>query len=149
MFSLFQFSKKTVFILAFIFCNWFAYSQAPADSLKKNNNAPKKTTAKSITGIASFYSKSLEKSKTATGETYYHDSSTAASNFFKMHTWVRITNLRNKNTAIVRINDRMAESMAKQGRVIDVSRSTAKKLGFFHRGLTRVKVEKVPKGTEE
>jgi rare lipoprotein A (peptidoglycan hydrolase) len=43
----------------------------------------------------------------------------------------------------------MAVAMSQQGRVIDVSHSTAKKLGFFHRGLTRVKVEKVPEGTEE
>ncbi|MDR0792249.1 MAG: septal ring lytic transglycosylase RlpA family protein [Chitinophagaceae bacterium] len=149
MFAQFLFSKRTVFIIVFMFCHWFASSQTPADSLKENRNIPKKIPLKSVTGIASFYSKSLNGSKTATGERFYHNGNTAASNFFKLNTWVRITNLRNDNTTIVRINDRMAKRMAKRGRVIDVSRSTAKKLGFLHRGLARVKVEKVPKGTEE
>ena len=143
------FSKIAIFIAVFIFFHLNAQSQAPADSSNKADSTPKKATGKSVVGVASFYSRSLDGSETATGETFHQDGNTAASNFFKLNTWVRVTNLRNGNTAIVRINDRMHVSMSQRGRVIDVSRSMAKKLDFLYRGLTRVKVEEVPKGTVE
>lgn len=144
-----SFSKMAIFIAVFIFCHLNTHAQAPADSLNKTDNAPKKATGKSVVGVASFYSRSLDGSETATGETFHQDGNTAASNFFKLNTWVRVTNLRNGNTAIVRINDRMHVSMSQRGRVIDVSRTIAKKLDFLYRGLTRVRVEEVPRGTVE
>ncbi|HEX6914031.1 MAG TPA: septal ring lytic transglycosylase RlpA family protein [Chitinophagaceae bacterium] len=98
-------------------------------------------------GIASFYSYSLDSSITATGEIYSHEKLTGASNFYKLNTWVRVTNLRNGRSVIVRINDRMHKKMAARGRVIDLSRSAAKVLGFMKGGLTRVQLIKVPKGT--
>ena len=102
-----------------------------------------------LKGIASFYSKNLEGTKTATGEIFHHNQMTAASNNFKLNTWVRVTNLRNDKSVVVRINDRMHKRMAKKGRIIDLTRSAAKKLGFLSRGLTKVTVEPVPVGTEE
>ena len=102
-----------------------------------------------LKGIASFYSKNLEGTKTATGEIFHHNQMTAASNNFKLNTWVRVTNLRNDKSVVVRINDRMHKRMAKKGRIIDLTRSAAKKLGFLSRGLTKVSVEPVPEGTEE
>ena len=117
------------------------------DSLKIDSvNAP---VYKTITGIASFYSSNLHGSKTSTGETYRHERNTAASNNFKLNTMVRVTNLENNKSVIVRINDHMHKRMAKKGRVVDLSRSAAKKLDFMKQGLTRVKVEEVPPGTEE
>ena len=68
---------------------------------------------------------------------------TAASNQFKLNTWVRVTNLRNNKVVKVRINDRMHERMAHKGRVVDLSRTAAKELGFISRGLTRLKVEEI------
>ncbi len=99
-------------------------------------------------GIASFYSYNLDSTLTATGEYYTHSKLTAASNNFKLGTWVRVTNLKNGRSVIVRINDRMHPRMAKKGRVVDLSRSAAKLLGFMKGGLTRVQVVKVPKGTK-
>jgi rare lipoprotein A (peptidoglycan hydrolase) len=117
------------------------------DSLKIDSaDAP---VYKTITGIASFYSSNLHGSKTSTGETYRHEKNTAASNNFKLNTIVRVTNLENNKSVIVRINDHMHKKMAKKGRVVDLSRSAAKKLDFMKQGLTRVKVEEVPPGTEE
>lgn len=100
-------------------------------------------------GIASFYSKSLEGTKTATGETFRHAKMTAASNHFKLGTWVRVINLRNGKSVIVRINDRMHKKMALRGRVVDLSYTAAQKLAFIKSGLVRVKVVAVPEGTEE
>src|SRR6476469_9076770 len=72
---------------------------------------------KVIYGVASYYSKHLEGVKTATGETFHHNQLVAASNNFKLNSWVRITNIRNGKSVVVRINDRMAKAMQQLGRV--------------------------------
>jgi rare lipoprotein A len=108
----------------------------------------RKDSTDTVYGIASFYSYNLDSTLTATGEYYTHGKLTAASNHFKLGTWVRVTNLKNGRSVIVRINDRMHKRMAKKGRVVDLSRSAAKLLGFMKGGLTRVQVVKVPKGTK-
>ncbi len=109
----------------------------------------KKDSFKTINGVASFYSSNLDGTKTATGEIFRNSKMTAASNHFKLNTWVRVTNLRNNLSVIVRINDRMHRRMAKKGRVVDLSRAAAKQLNFMKRGLTKVRVEEVMKGTTE
>jgi rare lipoprotein A (peptidoglycan hydrolase) len=104
--------------------------------------------SKTLLGIASFYSQNLEGTETSTGETFSHQNLTAASNNFKLNSWVRVTNLRNGRSVIVRINDRMHPAMAAKGRIVDLSISAAKKIGLtFLAGLTKVKVEEVVKGT--
>jgi rare lipoprotein A (peptidoglycan hydrolase) len=104
-----------------------------------------KPNAKVLIGIASFYSKGLEGTKTATGEYYRNSKLTAASNNYKLNTWVKVTNLSNDKFVIVRINDRMHPRMAKRGRVVDLSRVAAKELDFMKKGLTRVRVEPIDK----
>ncbi len=104
---------------------------------------------KTVEGIASYYSKFLEGSKTATGEKFSHHKLMAASNNFELNSWVRVTNIKNGKSIIVRINDRMNKRMAHKGRVIDITRPAARELGFLAHGLTKVKVEQVPEGTEE
>lgn len=125
---------KTCFcMLAFIFLALPLMSQT--DSVARS---------RVMYGIASFYSKSLEGTETATGETFKHKRFTGASNNYKLGTWVKVTNIRNGKSVVVRVNDRMHKSMSKKGRVIDLSRSAATELDFLKRGLTRVKVEIVP-----
>lgn len=112
----------------------------------------KDTTAKNgkvFYGVASFYSKHLEGTVTATGEIFHHNQMVAASNNFKLNSWVRITNIRNGKSIIVRINDRMGKAMQSLGRIADVTISAAQELGFINRGLARVKVEEVAQGTIE
>jgi rare lipoprotein A (peptidoglycan hydrolase) len=103
--------------------------------------------SKNIKGIASFYSKNLDGTKTATGEIFKNSKFTGASNHVKLNTWVRVTNLSNGNTVIVRINDRMHPRMAKKGRVIDLSRAAAAELDFMKKGLTKVQLVIVPAKT--
>jgi rare lipoprotein A len=107
---------------------------------QRDSNAKK---AKPLYGVASFYSKHFEGAKTATGETFHHNQLVAASNSFKLNSWVRITNMRNGQSVVVRINDRMGKAMQTLGRVADVTISAAKQLGFINRGLAHVKVEEV------
>jgi rare lipoprotein A len=108
----------------------------------------RKDSTDTLYGIASFYSFNLDSTITATGEIYSHSKLTGASNNFKLNTWVKVTNLKNGRSVIVRINDRMHPRMAEKGRVIDLSRSAAKILGFMNGGLTRVQLIRVPKGTK-
>ena len=96
---------------------------------------------KFLIGIASFYSKNLEGSLTSTGEKFHHHQFTAASNNLSLGTWVRVTNLKNNKSIVVRINDRMNKRMQQKGRVIDLSISGAKQLNFIRQGLTEVRVE--------
>jgi rare lipoprotein A len=92
-------------------------------------------------GIASFYAKKFNGRQTASGDIYNSTKYTAACNVLPLHTWVRVTNLRNEKSVIVIINDRLHP---KNKRLVDLSRSAALALGYTGRGLTRVKVEVLP-----
>ena len=95
-----------------------------------------------LKGIATIYAKRFNGSRTATGEIFKHSNLTAASNNFKINTWVKVTNLINSRSVIVRINDRMHPRMAKLGRVIDLTQAAAKLLGSFD-GMVKVRVEEI------
>lgn len=98
-------------------------------------------------GIASFYASKFNGRKTATGEIFSNSGMTAASNTFRLGTWVKVTNTRNGKTVIVKVNDRMAPSMHKKGRILDLTQAAAKKLDFVRAGTTSVKVEIIKKDT--
>ncbi len=89
-------------------------------------------------GVASFYSNKFEGRLTYTDEVFRQKKLTAASNTLPMHTWVRVTNLRNHRSVILRINDKMHPH---NRRLIDLSRAAANKLGYAGHGLARVRVD--------
>lgn len=89
-------------------------------------------------GTASFYADKFEGRQTATGEVFTQKKMTAAHNTLPLGTWIRVTNLSNKKVVIVRVNDRLHP---KNPRLVDLSKTAAKKLGYTGQGLTRVKVE--------
>ena len=89
-------------------------------------------------GTASFYSNSFNGKKTANGEIYSHKKMTAACNVLPLGTWIKVTNLRNGKSVIVKVNDRLHSRMK---RVVDLSKDAADKLKYIKSGLTRVKVE--------
>jgi rare lipoprotein A len=89
-------------------------------------------------GVASYYSNKFEGRKTYTDEIFTQEKLTGASNTLPMRTWIRVTNLQNQRTVIVRINDKMHP---KNKRLIDLSHAAAKKLGYTGRGLTKVRID--------
>jgi len=97
----------------------------------------------SQTGKASFYADKFEGQPTASGEKYKHNKLTAAHKTLPFGTVVRVTNLANGNTVDVEINDR---GPYVDGRIIDLSRSAAEKLGFINLGIADVKLEVVDAG---
>ena len=105
---------------------------------KKKEEDKKKTSNRILYGTASFYSNSFQGKKTANGETYDQKKMTAACNVLPLGTWIRVTNLSNKKSVLVKTNDRLHTKMK---RIVDLSRAAATKLGYINAGLTRVKVE--------
>ena len=89
-------------------------------------------------GIASFYAKKFEGRRCASGQIFRNDSLTAAHKTFKFGTKVKVTNLQNDSSVIVRINDRLPK---KSARSIDLTLRAAKQLNFIKTGLTKVKIE--------
>jgi rare lipoprotein A len=89
-------------------------------------------------GTASYYANKFQGRKTAMGELYDKDKMTCAHNSLPLGTWIKVTNLRNNRTVIVRITDRLHY---KNKRLVDLSRAAAARLGYLKRGLTRVKIE--------
>ena len=96
-------------------------------------------------GIASYYHSKFEGRKTSTGEIFSNRKLTAANNFLKLGTKVRVTNLLNGKSVIVKINDRMNK---RNRRLIDLSHEAAKRLGFVKQGLGQVEVEILDPETE-
>ena len=98
-------------------------------------------TPKVLYGTASFYANKFEGRQTANGEIFTQKKMTAACNVLPLGTWIKVTNLRNGRSVVVRVNDRLHYRMK---RVVDLSTIAAKQIG--HRdGLTRVKVEVLDK----
>lgn len=91
-------------------------------------------------GIASFYAKKFEGRKCSSGEVFRNDSLTAAHKTLRFGTYVKVTNLKNDSSVVVRINDRLPK---KSKRKIDLTRKAAKQLNFIGLGLTKVRIEKV------
>jgi rare lipoprotein A len=89
-------------------------------------------------GQASWYGSRYQGRTTASGEQFDMNALTAAHRRLPFGTHVRVTNLANKRSVVVRINDRGPYA---RGRLIDLSRRGAELLGFEHRGVARVRVE--------
>ncbi|HUK25400.1 MAG TPA: septal ring lytic transglycosylase RlpA family protein [Terriglobales bacterium] len=91
-------------------------------------------------GTASWYGPSFQGKPTASGEPYNMYDLTAAHPELPLGTLVRVTNLRNHRSVVVRINDR---GPVVPGRIIDVSYSAARVLNFKARGTQRVRLDVV------
>jgi rare lipoprotein A len=91
-------------------------------------------------GKASFYADKFEGRTTASGERYSHSRSTCAHLTLPFGTLVRVTNLANNKSLVVRVNDR---GPFVPNRIIDLSRSAADKLGFIQDGIADVKIEAI------
>ena len=89
-------------------------------------------------GIASWYGPDFHKGLTANGETYNMHAMSAAHRTLPLPSVVKVTNLENGKTVVVRVNDR---GPFVNNRIIDLSKSAADKLGFLDSGTAKVKVE--------
>lgn len=91
-------------------------------------------------GKASFYADKFEGRTTASGERYSHTRNTCAHLTLPFGTLVKVTNLANNQSVVVRVNDR---GPFVPNRIIDLSRSAAESLGFVSQGVADVRIEVV------
>jgi rare lipoprotein A len=89
-------------------------------------------------GIASFYANFFYNRQTANQEILKKSELTAAHRLYPFNTLVEVTNLTNKRTVVVRINDR---GPYKRGRIIDLTEAAARKIGIHLQGLAKVKIK--------
>ncbi len=94
-------------------------------------------------GLASFYTDALAGHRTANGERYSVEALTAAHRSLPFGTYVRVTAQQSGRSVVVRINDR---GPFVQGRIIDLSREAAHRIGLLEVGVLAVTIEIVPSG---
>ncbi len=90
------------------------------------------------TGFASWYGNKFHGRKTSNGETYDMYGMSAAHKTLPIPCYVKVTNLSNNKEVVVRVNDRGPFHSA---RIIDLSYTAAKKLGFHNKGTSKVKID--------
>lgn len=89
-------------------------------------------------GIASYYSVKHDNKRTASGEKYHSTNLTAAHKTLAFGTLVKVTNLKNNKSVLVKINDR---GPFVKGRVLDLSYAAAKEIDMVRSGMAKVKLE--------
>lgn len=89
-------------------------------------------------GKASYYSKRSTGARTASGQRLHHDSLTCAHRFYPFGTHLKVTNLSNNKSVVVKVIDRGPFG---RGRIIDLSWAAAKEIGMISQGVATVKVE--------
>jgi rare lipoprotein A len=92
--------------------------------------------------MASYYADRFHGRRTASGEAFDNRAMTAAHRTHRFGTRVRVTNQRNGLSVVVRINDRGPYG---RGRVIDLSRAAAERIGMIRAGVVPVTVEVLPR----
>lgn len=107
---------------------------------------PEEDTGYKAEGLASWYGRDFHGRLTANGEVFDQEAITAAHPTLPMPSYVRVTNLSNRKSLIVRINDR---GPFHGNRVIDLSHKSAQLLGFKDNGVARVRVEYVGRAALE
>ncbi len=94
------------------------------------------------TGKATWYGGRFHGRKTASGERFNENDFTCAHRKLPFGSLVRVVNLENQQAVMVRVNDRGPYG---KGRIIDVSKAAAEKLGMIDRGVVKVRVEVMSK----
>jgi rare lipoprotein A len=128
-----------------------ALGAAPADSTpnplqgmpgQTNQTNHSITARKRQVGKASWYGRLFQHKQTASGEPFDMYQFTAAHRTLPLGSWVKVTDLKNDRSVIVRINDR---GPVPENRIIDLSYGAAKMLGMTENGIHPVRVELIDK----
>jgi rare lipoprotein A len=129
-----------LFIL-FVLGNELSFS----DSLSTNNDLinTEPEVYEIASGTASYYAHKFNGRKTASGEIYNKELFTAAHSHYPFGTIVRVTNISNNKTVIVKVNDRKAVG---NKHILDLSYNAAKELGILRIGISSVKTEVIKWG---
>ena len=127
--------RYTVVGVGVALCALAAAGCASSKSTRQTTAAP--TPGTRIVGLASWYGQRHQGHATASGETYDMNKLTAAHRTMPFGTRLRVTNVENGRSVVVRVNDR---GPWVNGRVLDVSLAAAKTLGMLADGVTKVEI---------
>jgi rare lipoprotein A len=116
----------------------------PKAETKNYDNYADAAVLETVNGTASFYSNKYNGKITYSGEVYDMNGLSAAHPVYPMGTILRITNLSNKKSAIIPVNDRMPY---RPDRIIDLSLGCARELNMVNVGIIEVKLEVLEWGT--
>ncbi|MBP6125091.1 MAG: septal ring lytic transglycosylase RlpA family protein [Leptotrichiaceae bacterium] len=130
--------KKIVTVFMILVMSLSLVAGTKANKTKKVTSKKSQSAKVYQTGIASFYGGKWHGKRTANGEIFDTYSLTAAHKTLPFNTKVKVTNLNNGKSVIVRINNRGPYS---KGRVIDLSTAAFTKIERKSKGITRVKLE--------
>jgi rare lipoprotein A len=124
---------RFLFFIVIIFLAHLAVAQPTDEEAEKKDTSAKKDlnsskVSKTLYGVASYYADKFNGRKTANGEIYDSQKMTAACNVLPLGTWIRVTNLSNNRSVIVKTNDRMH---ARMKRIVDLSIVSGKKMIFL------------------
>jgi rare lipoprotein A len=134
-----SFQWITTALLGFVLVGCHSLQEATTPPSRSNQPAVFRTeTVKTEKGIASYYAGRWIGRKTANGEIYRAGDRTAAHKTLPFNTMVRVTNLRNGKSTVVRINNR---GPFIKGRIIDLSLVAAREIDMIKAGIVPVKVE--------
>ncbi|HQS51142.1 MAG TPA: septal ring lytic transglycosylase RlpA family protein [Daejeonella sp.] len=134
-------------VLFFIFFSFFSIASISAqqtdlqkDSIQTDSiltEVFRNDSLHTVRGKATYYASKFHGRRTANGEVFSNKKMTAAHLKLPFGTLVKVTNLDNGNTVIVKVNDRGPHTKAF---IIDVSQAAAKELGFYGKGVANVEI---------
>lgn len=134
-------TRMTVSVLALA----LGFSASASSPAKESTSKPVKVFKHLIEiGQASWYGLKFQGRKTATGETYDMNLLTCAHRSLPLGTWVKVTNLKNRKSVVVRVNDR---GPALDNRIVDLSYAAAQVVGL--RGIGKVRLDTLHEGDPE
>lgn len=113
-------------------------SVRPSSKIHKKRSRFSDSEIHALRGVASYYGSDFHGKKTASGEQFDMYDLTAAHRTLPFNTLVKVTNLENNKSVVVRINDR---GPFKKGRIVDLSLGAAKKINLIETGTAEVKLE--------
>ena len=131
-------SKKVTQVKAVPATNNVGKTSVSRQVIKTSYSPSSATTKIAQSGVASYYGPGFHGRRTANGEAFDMHAMTAAHRTLPFGTKVKVTNLANGKSAIVRVNDRGPYA---NGRIIDLSVAAAKQIGSTNSGTARVTLE--------
>jgi rare lipoprotein A len=139
--------KKQMKVLFLLFFSFFAFASVLAQQTELQRDSIltdslqtqflRNDSLRTVIGKASYYASKFHGRRTANGEVFSNKKMTAAHLKLPFGTIVKVTNLDNGRTVIVKVNDRGPHTKAF---IIDVSQAAAKELGFYTKGVAKVEI---------
>ncbi len=139
--------KKQMKVLFFIFFSFFSIASVSAQQTDLQKGTIQTDSIATellgndslliVRGKASYYASKFHGRRTANGEVFSNKKMTAAHLKLPFGTLVKVTNLDNGRTVIVKVNDRGPHTKAF---ILDVSQAAAKELGFYTKGVAKVEI---------